>query len=295
MQRARNRKGASIRITFANRIRRTIKRSAIPVQAHSRSRWKCDLGELVASQARPLRAGGCSFGVWARSCLTAVRQDRAHTPNALKLPNEQPPARKGLACEASELEWRDRTNDENEVKLDWKAAELANNAFDETRERFRSGDWAPNTSREEEIGRSRDPPIPKWRRQAKTTTRNENTASKAVSARICRRKKRLRRVEKSSPGFRTKRRSERLRRKAPVSRKGPRSMSKVEGCSGTRKKATPLSRDSSEGLSKSIDNRDRLKTPSSERFRAKANGWTASRRRKIAARRSNGAERHALD
>ncbi|XP_065846084.1 kelch domain-containing protein 2-like isoform X2 [Oscarella lobularis] len=35
--------------------------------------------------------------------LRAVRQDRAHTPRALKLPNEQPPARKGLACEATWL------------------------------------------------------------------------------------------------------------------------------------------------------------------------------------------------
>ena len=29
-----------------------------------------------------------------------MRRDRAYTPRALKLPNEQPPSRKGLACEA---------------------------------------------------------------------------------------------------------------------------------------------------------------------------------------------------
>ena len=109
-----------------------------------------------------------------------------------------------------------------------------------------------------------------------------------------RRKKRLRRVEKSSPGFRTKRRSERLRRKAPDSRKGPRSPSKVEGCSKRRKRATQSSRNSSDGFSKSVDNRDGSKTPSSERFRAKAKGRKASRRRKIVARRSNGAERRAF-
>ena len=109
-----------------------------------------------------------------------------------------------------------------------------------------------------------------------------------------RRKKRLRRVEKSSPGFRTKRRSERLRRKSPDPRKGPRRRSKVEGCLGRREKATPSSRVSSEGLSKSVDNREGSKTEPSERFRAKAKGRKASRRRKIVARRSNGAGRCAV-
>ena len=72
-----------------------------------------------------------------------------------------------------------------------------------------------------------------------------------------------------------------------VPRKGPRSRSKVEGWSRRRKKATASSKRPRKSLSKSIENRDRSKTPPCERFRAKANSRTASRRRKIVARRSN--------
>ena len=48
--------------------------------------------------------------------LRAVRQDRAHTPRALATKREQPPARKGLACEAIDF---DCTNVDHVTKALW--------------------------------------------------------------------------------------------------------------------------------------------------------------------------------
>ena len=130
-------------------------------------------------------------------------------------------------------------------------------------------------------------------RAARDDVRHENTASRAVSARMGERKGFEERKKRRRDFERSVEASE-IGRKTSDLQKGPRRRSKVEGEREGRKRATASSKRPRKRLSKSIDNRDRSKTPPSELFRAKANGRAASRRRKIVARRSNGAERRAV-